>query len=440
MTELNGSSSETRKVSVAAVVAAHQVAIRRGGGEPGFQGAAHLGGHEDLDRAAPALCRQFGGGGADGRDVVAPCRWRSGTRGCRIGFVANRDSARLRKAISGANKTDLIDADMLANCVHVLGVMGAPAVSFGQIGLRRALRRATAPPPRPPLRVPAVGVGRLGVPRCVAGLRRPSCRPAGAAPVGPSGAAVAGPCRLDRRHRGCSQPRQASRASRRADPHRGPGLDSVLGGPSRCRRLGLGGRRAARRHRRRRLGHRSLLRACRGAVAGLLARRLVVLDPRDRADLRRVDQGVAGFGSPSPLRQIRGRVRGLEPVELGVGPIGVAFSADNQTRARRATPGLLPGGQHRPAPRPRPGCVLPQADGQPEPQPHQGQLRGGPQTRLPAWAVLQTGQPYQLNKLRDLDGEKIDQPSATAIAATLAVPDDVPRRARAHTQRGRLSQ
>jgi hypothetical protein len=53
-----------------------------------------------------------------------------------------------------------------------------------------------------------------------------------------------------------------------------------------------------------------------------------------------------------------------------------------------------------------------------------------------AWAVLQTGQPYQR---RDLDGNKIDQSAATAIAAALAVPDDVRRRARAHTQRGRLS-
>ena len=61
--------------------------------------------------------------------------------GCRIGFVANRDSARLRKAISGANKTDLIDAAMLAQCERVLGVIDAPPVGFGQIGLRRALRR-----------------------------------------------------------------------------------------------------------------------------------------------------------------------------------------------------------------------------------------------------------------------------------------------------------
>jgi hypothetical protein len=52
-----------------------------------------------------------------------------------------------------------------------------------------------------------------------------------------------------------------------------------------------------------------------------------------------------------------------------------------------------------------------------------------------AWAVLQTGQPYQL---RDLDGEEIDRPTAAALAATLVVADDVRRRSRA-LQRGRLS-
>jgi hypothetical protein len=54
-----------------------------------------------------------------------------------------------------------------------------------------------------------------------------------------------------------------------------------------------------------------------------------------------------------------------------------------------------------------------------------------------AWAVLATGRPYQL---RDLDGTPIDQPTATAVAATLSVPADVRQRARAYTRRGRLSQ
>jgi hypothetical protein len=50
--------------------------------------------------------------------------------------------------------------------------------------------------------------------------------------------------------------------------------------------------------------------------------------------------------------------------------------------------------------------------------------------------VLHSGQPYQL---RDLDGEPIDQATATALAAGLAVPDAVRRRTRAHLRRGRLS-
>jgi hypothetical protein len=53
-----------------------------------------------------------------------------------------------------------------------------------------------------------------------------------------------------------------------------------------------------------------------------------------------------------------------------------------------------------------------------------------------AWAVLDSGQPYQL---RDLDGSPIDGEQAKAICASLAVPPDVRRRSRAHHQRGRLS-
>ncbi len=53
-----------------------------------------------------------------------------------------------------------------------------------------------------------------------------------------------------------------------------------------------------------------------------------------------------------------------------------------------------------------------------------------------AWAVLHTGEPYEL---RDLDGKPIDWAEATTIATGLAVPDDVRRRSRAHLQRGRMS-
>jgi len=55
------------------------------------------------------------------------------------------------------------------------------------------------------------------------------------------------------------------------------------------------------------------------------------------------------------------------------------------------------------------------------------------------WATLTTGSPYQL---RDLDGRPVTRRQAKALAAELAVPDDVRRRARAHsaaTHRARLT-
>jgi transposase len=55
------------------------------------------------------------------------------------------------------------------------------------------------------------------------------------------------------------------------------------------------------------------------------------------------------------------------------------------------------------------------------------------------WATLTTGSPYQL---RDLDGRAVTRRQAKALAADLAVPDDVRRRARAHsaaTHRARLT-
>lgn len=55
------------------------------------------------------------------------------------------------------------------------------------------------------------------------------------------------------------------------------------------------------------------------------------------------------------------------------------------------------------------------------------------------WATLHSGTPYQL---RDVDGQPISRRAATAIAATLAVPDDIRRRSRAQsaaTHRARLT-
>lgn len=124
----------------AAVVADHQIAIRGPGVREDFKVSPTLAGLAKLtERLAPY---------AGSLVVVEPT---AGTwlplmmavteAGCRIGFVQNRDSARLRQAITGRNKTDVIDADMLANCESVLGVTDAPIPAAGQVGLRRALRR-----------------------------------------------------------------------------------------------------------------------------------------------------------------------------------------------------------------------------------------------------------------------------------------------------------
>ena len=55
--------------------------------------------------------------------------------------MQNQDSARLREAIAGHNKTDAIDADMLARCEQVLGIEARPLVAPDVLALRRVLSR-----------------------------------------------------------------------------------------------------------------------------------------------------------------------------------------------------------------------------------------------------------------------------------------------------------
>lgn len=132
----------TPKVSIgidAAVVAAHQIAIR---GEirddfrvmPTLAGLADLTERLEPYRGAMVVAEPTAG-------TWLPLAHAVTDAGCEIGFVANRDSARLRRAIVGASKTDVIDADMLARCEDVLGVAAAVVPPSGQIALRRAMRR-----------------------------------------------------------------------------------------------------------------------------------------------------------------------------------------------------------------------------------------------------------------------------------------------------------
>ncbi len=134
--------TRTVRVSIgidAAVVAPHQIAVRGEVSEdfrvsPTLAGLAKL--SERLETYAGSLVVAEPTAG-----TWLPLAHAVSDAGCDIGFVANRDSARLRKAIVGASKTDVIDADMLARCQDVLGVVSAPVPPPGQIALRRAMRR-----------------------------------------------------------------------------------------------------------------------------------------------------------------------------------------------------------------------------------------------------------------------------------------------------------
>ncbi|HUG08623.1 MAG TPA: transposase [Acidimicrobiia bacterium] len=123
----------------AAVVAAHQVAVR-GEVREDFKirstlaGLAELTGRLEPYAGAMVVAEPTAG-------TWLPLAHAVTDAGCGIGFVANRDSARLRTAIAGASKTDVIDADMLAHCEEILGVDPAPVPPSGQIALRRAMRR-----------------------------------------------------------------------------------------------------------------------------------------------------------------------------------------------------------------------------------------------------------------------------------------------------------
>jgi transposase len=132
----------TPKVSIgidAAVVAAHQIAVR-GEVRDDFKVTPTLVGMARLTKRL----RPYAGAMVVAEPTAGtwlPLAHAVADAGCVVGFVANRDSARLRKAIVGASKTDLIDADMLAHCEDVLGVTAGVVPPPGQIALRRAMRR-----------------------------------------------------------------------------------------------------------------------------------------------------------------------------------------------------------------------------------------------------------------------------------------------------------
>jgi transposase len=138
MAELNGSG-----VSIgidAAVVADHQVAIRGPGIRDDFRVAPTLAGLARLsERLSPyagslVIAEPTAGTWIPLAAAVADAE-------CEIAFVQNRDSAKLRQAIAGRSKTDVIDADMLARSTSVFDMRAAAPLDPAMLGLRRLFTR-----------------------------------------------------------------------------------------------------------------------------------------------------------------------------------------------------------------------------------------------------------------------------------------------------------
>lgn len=126
----------------AAIVANHRVAVR-GDTREDFAIAPTLAGLAQLtERLAPYA----------GSLVVAEptgMSWLSlshaaADAGCAMSLVQARHSAKLRSAIAGKNKTDVIDADMLTTCAALFGLEPTLIPGPAQLALRRAVRRRHA--------------------------------------------------------------------------------------------------------------------------------------------------------------------------------------------------------------------------------------------------------------------------------------------------------
>jgi transposase len=121
----------------AAVVANHRVAVR-GATTEDFGVAASLVGlrqlTERLSSYAPAMV------------VMEPTAmswlglgYAVADAGCRPALVESRHTAKLRGAVAGKNKSDVIDADMLASCAELFGLSATVLPGAEQLALRRAV-------------------------------------------------------------------------------------------------------------------------------------------------------------------------------------------------------------------------------------------------------------------------------------------------------------
>jgi transposase len=421
----------------AAIVADHQIAIRGPGIREDFRVAPTLAGLAKLtERLKP-----FGGSLVVAEPTGGswiPLSHAVTDAGCAIGFVQCRDSARLRQAIAGRNKTDVIDAEMLAQCERVLGVRVAPLIESVSIGLRRALTRRhklTVDAHRAECRLWSVGswafpdvwraCGGHGVAQPVLG-RWPGLD------------ALA-------RARLCSITELVAAHSRDRDPAR------------RAERI----RDAAR-------GWLSFwkgrldLETLAWEVAELVADIEIADASHASATAKAVElwrsrwaddvlTTVPGVGEicASATRAWWGEGRQLPSAKAAASFVGLnpsnwesGLSASPSRPITKEGPPALRLAYYQAANVARrhdPALAAHYRKLMVERRHNHISANCAVARKLACrtWAVLQSGEPYQL---RDLGGEAIDWATATEIAASLAVPDDVRRRARANTtKRGRLS-
>jgi transposase len=419
----------------AAIVAAHQVAIRGPGIREDFKVAPTLAGLARLsERLAPyggslVVAEPTGGTWLALGHTVEEA-------GCRFALVKNTDSARLRKAIAGANKSDVIDAEMLAQCQAVLGVTRTAMPSLAVWGLRRALLRRHR--------------GMVDAHRAESRLWSLAmwafpdlCRACG-------GHQLAQPV-LGR------WPELAGLARAHLDS-----IGEIVAGHSRDRDP----RRRAERIRDAARGW-LLFWKNRLDVALLAWEVAEILDDIDIADgrLRAATAKAVGIWAGSWPDDLLTSVPGVGAICAAATRAWWADTELSSPKQAAAFIGLNPSNWEsglsaspsRPITKEGPPALrlayyqAANVARRHDPalaahyrklmvERHHNHIKANTavarKLACRTWAVLDSGQPYQL---RDLDGNPIDTEEAKAICATLAVPQDVRQRSRAHQQRGRLS-
>ncbi len=124
----------------AAVVAAHHVAIRDGDRLVRFKVFPTLAGMSELTERL----RPFAGAVVTAEPTAGtwlPLSAAVTEAGCRFQLVDARSTSKLREALAGKNKTDRIDALMLADAGRLFEVPDQPAPSPELIAIRRAVIR-----------------------------------------------------------------------------------------------------------------------------------------------------------------------------------------------------------------------------------------------------------------------------------------------------------